>query len=122
LNEISPQVQNQLAQLQQVQQQAQALSAQKSQMEMVLKEVEMALEEIGKLDETSIMYRNIGELFIKSDKNDVSSDLSDKKETFGLRLKTLERQEERIQKRFQQLQQQIREAIAGSSGEQFDAQ
>jgi len=91
-------------------------------MEMVLKEVEMALEEIGKLDETSIMYRNIGELFIKSDKNDVSSDLSDKKETFGLRLKTLERQEERIQKRFQQLQQQIREAIAGSSGEQFDAQ
>ncbi|MDY6959758.1 MAG: prefoldin subunit beta, partial [Halobacteriota archaeon] len=95
MNEISPQVQNQLAQLQQVQQQAQALSAQKSQMEMVLKEVEMALEEIEKLEESSVMYRNIGELFIKSDKQEVSTDLSEKKETFELRLKTLERQEER---------------------------
>ncbi|MDY6930372.1 MAG: prefoldin subunit beta [Halobacteriota archaeon] len=122
MSEISPQVQNQLAQLQQVQQQAQALSAQKSQMEMALREVEMALEEIGKLDESSVMYRNIGELFVKSDKENVSTELSDKKETFELRLKTLERQEERIQKRFQQLQQQIREAIGGSDGGQFNAQ
>ena len=42
--ELPPQVQNQIAQLQQVQQQAQALAQQKSQLEIMVKESDMALE------------------------------------------------------------------------------
>ncbi|MDY6964455.1 MAG: prefoldin subunit beta [Halobacteriota archaeon] len=122
MEQVSPQVQNQIAQLQQVQQQGQALAAQKSQVEMALREVELALEEIVKLGDESAIYRTVGGLFIKSDKNEVTEDLSDKKETFALRLKTLERQEERIQKRFQQLQQQIQAALSGSGTEQMAAE
>jgi len=44
-------------------------------------------------------------------KEEVKGDLSEKKETYDLRRKTLERQEERVQKKYQQLQQQLREAL-----------
>jgi prefoldin beta subunit len=109
--EIPPQVQNQLAQLQQLKVQIEAGGRQKMQVEALLRDAESALEELEKLDENSVIYKNVGELMIKADKEAVKEDLSEKKETYDLRLKTLERQEERVQKRYQQLQQQLREAL-----------
>jgi prefoldin beta subunit len=50
---------------------------------------------------------------IKASKGEVKEEMAEKKETFGLRQKTLERQEERGQKRYQQLQQQLQEALGG---------
>ena len=44
--ELPPQVQNQIAQLQQLQQQAQALLGQKSQIEMIIRETESAVKEL----------------------------------------------------------------------------
>jgi prefoldin beta subunit len=114
--EISPQLQNQIAQLQQLQQQAQALAIQKSQITMMLKEMDGALEELEKVGDDSVIYRNVGEILIKSDKASVHSDLVEKKETFDLRLKTIDRQDERIQKRFQQLQEQVKQALGGAQG------
>jgi len=115
--EISPQVQNQLVQLQQLQQQMQAIAGQKAQGEMTLRETESALKELEKLGEDAIVYKNVGEIMIKSDVNSLKESLSEKKETYDLRLKTLERQEERIQKRLQQLQQQLRQSL-GITGAQ----
>ncbi|VUT28071.1 MAG: Prefoldin subunit beta [Candidatus Syntrophoarchaeum sp. GoM_oil] len=114
--EISPQLQNQIAQLQQLQQQAQALTMQKSQIEMMLKEMDGALEELVKAGDDDVIYRNVGEILIKSDKASVQADLTEKKETFDLRLKTIERQDERVQKRFQQLQEQVKQAIGDVQG------
>lgn len=111
--ELPPQVQHQLAQLQQVQQQAQALATQKAQVTSALNETEMALEELKKLEEDAVIYKNVGQLLIKSERDVVSNELAEKKETLELRARTLERQEERIQKRFQQLQEQLRSAIGG---------
>lgn len=106
-NELPPQVQHQLAQLQQVQQQAQAIFGQKTQVEMILRDTERALEELEKLDDKATIYKIIGELLIKSEKSATKVELAEKKETLDLRLKTLERQEQRIQKRFQELQEQL---------------
>ena len=111
--EIPQQVQHQLAQLQQVQQQAQALATQKAQVTSALNETEMALDELDKLDDDAVIYRNVGQLMIKSERTAVKDELAEKKETMQLRASTLERQEERIQKRFQQLQEQLRSAIGG---------
>lgn len=110
-SEIPPQVQNQLAQLQQLKVQIEAVGKQKMQVEALLRDSENALKELEKLDENSVIYKNVGELMIKADRESVKEDLSEKKETYDLRLKTLERQEERVQKRYQQLQQQLREAL-----------
>lgn len=111
--ELPPQVQNQIAQLQQLRAQIEAVGRQKMQVEALLRDAENALEELEKLDENPVIYRGVGELMIKVGKGDVTEDLSEKKETYDLRLKTLERQEERVQKKYQQLQQQLREALGG---------
>ena len=109
--ELPPQIQNQLAQLQQLQQQAQSLAAQKSQLEGMQKESEMALEELQKLPSDAIIYRAIGELQIKVEKEETITKLNDKKETLTLRLQSISRQEERISKRFTQLQEQLQQAM-----------
>ncbi|MDI6903527.1 MAG: prefoldin subunit beta [Methanocellales archaeon] len=106
--ELPPQIQHQLAQLQQIQQQAQAIFGQRTQVEMMLRETERALEELEKLDKNAVIYKAIGELLIKSEKSATQVELEEKKETLELRLKTLEKQEKRIQKRFQELQEQLR--------------
>ncbi len=114
-SEIPPQVQNQLAQLQQLKVQLEAVGRQKMQVEALLRDSENALEELEKLDENSVIYKTVGELMIKADKELVKEDLSERKETYDLRLKTLERQEERVQKKYQQLQQQLREALGAGA-------
>ena len=113
--EIPPQVQNQLAQLQQLKAQIEAVGRQKMQVEAMLRDAESALEELEKLDNDSEIYKNVGELMIKASKEAVNEDLSEKKETFALRQKTLERQEERVQQRYQQLQQQLRESLGAAT-------
>jgi len=109
--ELPPQIKNQLAQMQQIQQQAQAIIAQKNQVEITLKEAELALEELEKLDADAVVYRAIGDLLIKTERDKTKDALIEKKDTLSLRAQTLARQEERIQKRFQQLQEQLKQAI-----------
>ncbi len=117
--ELPPQVQNQIAQLQQVQQQAQALAQQKNQLEIMIKESDMALFELEKIDNDVPVFKNVGTFLIKADKDKTVEDLKEKKETLDLRLQTIKRQEERIQKRFTQLQEQLKTSV-GSPGLQAE--
>jgi len=110
-SDLPPQIKNQLAQLQQIQQQAQAIAAQKNQVEINMKETDLALEELEKLDDDAVVYRAIGDLLIKTEREKTKVSLKEKKDTLDLRLQTLARQEERAQKRFQQLQEQLKQAI-----------
>ncbi|AEH61019.1 prefoldin, beta subunit [Methanosalsum zhilinae DSM 4017] len=112
--EYPPQVQNQLAQLQQVQQQAQSLAMQKMQTESLKKESEMAMEELENLPDDVIIYRSIGDLQIKASKEETVSKLKDKIESLSLRLQSISRQEERISKRFAQLQEQIKQSMSNA--------
>ncbi|MDW7732018.1 MAG: prefoldin subunit beta [Methanolobus sp.] len=113
--QIPPQIQNQLAQLQQVQQQAQSLAMQKAQMESLQKESEMALEELEKLSDDAVIYRTVGELQVKASKEDTVGKMKEKVETLSLRLQSISRQEERISKRFTQLQEQIEQAMGNQA-------
>jgi prefoldin, beta subunit, archaeal len=109
--ELPPQVQNQIAQLQQIQQQIQALAMQKSQVEAMQKESKMALDELERLTDDAVVYRNVGELVIKTSKEESITKLKDREETLSLRLQSISRQEERLTSRFKQLQEQIQQAL-----------
>jgi prefoldin beta subunit len=115
--DLPPQIKNQLAQLQQIQQQAQAIAVQKNQVEITLKETDLALEELEKLDADAVVYRAIGDLLIRTERDKTKESLKEKKDTFDLRMQTLARQEERAQKRFQQLQEQLKQAIGTPSAQ-----
>lgn len=117
-NELPPQIQNQVAQLQQLQQQAQALAVQRSQLELALNEANQTLVELEKLDEKAVIFKTVGTILVRSNKDEVKVELTEKKETNEVRLKSLERQEERVQTRFQQLQQQLQKALGGGTAPQ----
>ncbi len=109
--ELPPQVQNQLAQLQQLQQQAQAVMSQKAQIEGLIRETEAALKELEKSGDDAVIYKSVGELLFKADKAKLTEELKERKDMMELRLKTMAKQEERIQSRFTQLQEQLKVAL-----------
>jgi len=65
MDEISPKLQNQIAQFQQLQQQLQTVMGQKIRMDAMLKEMEMTIEELKKTPQDATVYRNVGSLMIK---------------------------------------------------------
>ncbi len=109
--ELPPQIQNQLAQLQQLQQQAQAVMTQKTQIEGLIRETEAALKELEKSKDDAVIYKSVGELLFRADKPKLVEELKERKDMMDLRLKTMAKQEERIQGRFTQLQEQLKQAL-----------
>jgi prefoldin beta subunit len=109
--EIPPQIQNQLAQLQQLQQQAQAVLTQKAQIEGLVRETEAALREMEKSGDDAVIYKSVGDLLFRAEKQKLVEELKDRKDMMDLRLKTMAKQEERIQGRFTQLQDQLKLAL-----------
>ena len=86
---ISPQMQNQLTQFEQLRQQLQMIMTQRLQIESQVREVETALEEIGSISDDTPIYKNVGSLMVKAeDKKGVEKDLNEQKETLEVRVKT----------------------------------
>jgi prefoldin beta subunit len=110
-DELPPQIQNQLAQLQQLQQQAQAVMAQKTQIEGLIRETDAALKELEKSTDDAIIYKSVGELLFRAEKPKLTEDLKERKDMMDIRLKTMAKQEERIQGRFTQLQEQLKQSL-----------
>lgn len=113
MNNISPQLQNQIAQFQQLQQQLQAVSTQKAQMDAQVKEIERTLAELDKA--TGDVYKNVGSLLIKvDDKEAIKTELEDGKETYEVRIKSLERQENSLRDKYNEMQESLNKAIGKS--------
>ena len=92
---ISPQLQQQIIQLQQLQQKLEILVNQRMQLERELKDTENALAELETLDANALVYKTIGAILVKANKDKLKEELNDRKETLDMRIKTILRQEER---------------------------
>jgi prefoldin beta subunit len=114
-DEIPPQLQNKIAQFQNIQQQIQVLSSQKFQLEAQLRDTERALSELEKITKDAPIYKSVGNLLVKAeDKEEVQKDLTDKKETIDVRIKALDRQEKHLIEKYQELQQELSSALSQS--------
>lgn len=114
MKEISPQLQTQIAQYQQMQQQLQVLATQRVQLEAKLREVEQTLEELAKLPDETPVYRSIGMLLVKtSDREGLRKELEETKETLTIRIKTLQKQEKSVGEKFEELSAKIQSALGG---------
>ncbi len=118
MDEISPKVQNQIAQFQQLQQQLQAVLNQKYQMDAQLKELQRTAEELEKAPADVPIYKSIGSLLIKADgKEAILKEVQDDKETMEVRVKTLDRQEKALRDRYNALQDQLSKAFGPPQGQ-----
>lgn len=115
MKEISPQLQNQIAQYQQLQQQLQLLAQQRLQLEAKLREIEGTLEELNKITGETQVYKSIGMLLIRQDdRESLKKELEDHKETLSVRVKSIQKQEKSLSERYDQLGEKIQQALGGA--------
>ena len=113
MNSISPQLQNQIAQYQQVQQQLQAVSAQRSQMDAQKREIVRTLDELNA--STGDVSKSAGSLLIMvEDQEALKAQLEESVETIGIRITGLERQEKSLQDKFKVLADSINAAMGNA--------
>lgn len=117
MDEMSPKLQNQIAQFQQLQQQLQTVMSQKIRMDAMLKEMEMTLEELKKTPAETTVYKSVGSLMIKvADTPALLKEIEDDKETTEIRVKSLDRQEKMLKEKFQSVQEQLNRALGQQQG------
>ena len=100
--ELTPQQRHALTQVNVYQQQIQVIISQRQQMEMQLKEIEVAHSELQK-EEVAEVYKAIGPALIKKKKAAVVKDLKKAKEKIETRIKTLKSQETKIRDKMKEL-------------------
>lgn len=112
--QLPPQIQNQLAQLQELQQQAQVVIQQRQQLELQVRELERTLEELSRLPRDAPLYKSVGSLLVRaSDREALERDLADQRETSTVRLESAKRQEARLRERVTALQAELQAALGG---------
>ena len=111
--DLPPQVQNQIKQMQQLQQQYEIIAQQRLQIEARLKETETAIEELSKLSGEEAVYKAVGNLIVKANKDKLLKELQEDKESLEIRKKSLESQESRLKEKIEELQNKIQEALQG---------
>ena len=122
MDDISPKLQNQIAQFQQVQQQLQQILNQKFRMEAQLKEMDLTIDELKKTPTDSPVYKNVGALMIKvSDREGLLKEIEDDKETAEVRVKSLDRQEKMLREKYALMQDQISKAIGNGARPSADS-
>jgi prefoldin beta subunit len=92
--------------------QLQMIMQQRQQIDLRLKEINEALEELEKTDEKTPVYKSVGAILIKTKgKKDVISDLKTNKESLELRKSTLEKQEGRTKEKLNELQSKVQNSL-----------
>ncbi|RZD35085.1 MAG: prefoldin subunit beta [Thaumarchaeota archaeon] len=113
--QIPPLVQEQLAKLQQTQQNLQSILMQKQQLESEKHETEKALEELKKASDDESVFKHAGTIMIKSNKKDLIDELEEHIELAKTKASLLVKQEERLKIALKEQETKIQEIMRPSS-------
>ena len=111
--QIPPIVQEQLAKLQQTQQNFQSILMQKQQLESQKLETEKALEELKKASDDEAVFKHAGTIMIKSNKKELLEELEEQMELAKTKSSLLAKQEERLKVTLQEQETKIQEMMNG---------
>jgi prefoldin beta subunit len=113
---LSPHLQDKLEQAQKLQGELEVIVSQRYQLELSLKEVEKSLEELNKVDENAPIYKHVGSILVKAkSKDEVKKELEEKKDMLELRIKAVQRQQELLQKKYEEIQREFAAAYGGGA-------
>jgi len=113
--QIPPVVQEQLARLQQTQQNFQSIMMQKQQLESEKLETEKALEELKKASDDESVFKHAGTIMIKSNKKDLIDELEEHVELAKTKASLLVKQEERLKITLKEQETKIQEIMKNPS-------
>ena len=111
---MKQETEEQIEQLHLIEQNIQNISLQKQNFQAQLLEIENSLEELKKSKEK--VYKIVGSIMVLSDKNDVEKYLNSKKEIIDLRIKNLEKQEDKFKEKINQIQQEVLKDLKKKEG------
>lgn len=111
---ITPEAQQIFLELQAFQQQMQTVLIQKESLNIQNMEIDKALEELSKVKNEDV-FKAVGPILIKSEKGKLKKELEERKETIGLRLKSLQKQENRLKSKLEEDQKKLEEILRGPS-------
>lgn len=101
---------NLLEQFQAHQQQLQAILIQKENLKLQIMEIERALEELEKC-KAKEAYKITGMIMIKKNSSELKGELKERKDNFNLRIKNLERIEEKITTKLKEMESKLKSMI-----------
>jgi prefoldin beta subunit len=111
--ELPPQIQEQLVRLQQLQQTLQSVVTQKQQLELELNETDKALTELEKSTDDTPVYKSVGSILVKSNRQVLMGELKERKELLTTRVTVLGKQEDRTRERLKEVQEKLQERLQG---------
>lgn len=111
--ELPPQIQEQLVRLQQLQQTLQSVATQKQQLELELNETDKALAELEKSTDENPVYKSVGSILVKANRQTLLTELKERKELLTTRVTVLGKQEERTRERVKEVQEKLQERLQG---------
>jgi len=109
---LTAEAQQGLLELQAFQQQMQTVLIQKESLNIQNMEIDKALEELEKVKNEDV-FKAVGPILIKSEKEKLKKELEERKETTNLRLKSLQKQENRLKERLEETQKKLEEVLRG---------
>ncbi len=117
---LPPELENKLARYQTVQNQYNRILQERVAVETEINEINRVLELLREAGEEAPVYRLMGSILVKVDRQKLITELNDRKEILELRLQKLKKQEEELKKQLDNLAKEIKELqsklIIGKSG------
>lgn len=109
---LSPEINEKLHEMQHIEQNLHAFSAQKQSLQVELNEIENALSEITKTKEE--VYKILGGIMLRADKTKLTAELNEKKRSVSLRISSIEKQENIIEEKASRIKKEVTEAMKSS--------
>ena len=109
--QMPPWLQEQIAKMQQSQQNLQSILAQKQQVEMENTESDRALEELQKAKDDDHVFKYAGSILLKSDRKTQIEELEEKKELSKTKVTVLQKQEDRLKSSLQEQEKKIQDML-----------
>lgn len=110
VEQISPQTQHMLLQLQTYQQQLQMLATQKQQIDLQLAEIDAAVKALKDVKEDTV-FKAVGPILAKVNKKDTEKQLKETKELLELRSKTLDKQAEKVRNKMKEMNDKVSQTL-----------
>ena len=89
------------------------MASQKQQMDAELNETDKALAELEKSTDETPVYKSVGAILVKSNRQNLLTELKERKELLTTRVTVLGKQEERTRERLKEAQEKLQERLQG---------
>lgn len=111
--ELPLQLQEKLSRLQQLQQTLESLYIQKEQAKLEARELESALQELSSIGDDTPVYRITGRILVRKNRAELINKLNEQMELVKVRISAIERQENKVRERAEELENELKNALGG---------